>query len=209
MLTEKCPHCGSYNDVNAAVCYFCHKDLPDTPGHKKKRQPKQENKQSISLPPSISTGRKKSPPFFVVTFCTLFFLACIVVIFQFLNNTYKFLQYEIPIPATKTGTYVSYYLQGLIKYINVLWEYPIIAVASIVMILILCYGLLNMKKWARVLGLMVFIILLVASFALFVFSVINYDFSWVGNINFILSLLGIGLNIYCVVWFFENKKTFE
>jgi hypothetical protein len=62
MLTEKCPYCGSYNDVEAPVCYFCHKDLPDTPGHKKKRQPKSAVPSgSISLPPARG-AKRKSPP---------------------------------------------------------------------------------------------------------------------------------------------------
>jgi hypothetical protein len=62
MLTEKCPFCGSYNDVDAAVCYFCHKDLPDTPGHKKKRGPRPAVTTSISLPTTTPPGRKKSHP---------------------------------------------------------------------------------------------------------------------------------------------------
>jgi hypothetical protein len=209
MLTEKCPFCGSYNDVDAAVCYFCHKDLPDTPGHKKKRQPKQEAKKSISLPPSMAGLKKKSPPGCLIIFCTFFLFACAVLVFQILNNNYHFLQYEIPIPANQAGSFIGYYLQGLIGYINSLWEYPAIAVCSIVMIIILCYGLLNLRKWSRVLAMMLFSILLVASFALFGYTVIHYDRTSVGNINFILSLLGVGLNIYCLVWFFEHKKLFE
>jgi hypothetical protein len=189
--------------------YFCHKDLPDTPGHKKKRSPKKSEKQSISLPPSGVAGKRKSPPGCLIIFCTFIFIACIVVIFQLVNNTYKFLQYEIPIPATDTGSYTAYYLGELIKYVNILWEYPAIAISSILMVIILCYGLLNMRKWSRVLGMMLFIILLVANFAFFVSSVMHYDATPIGNINFCLSLLAIGLNIYCVVWFFEHKRTFE
>src|SRR4030042_368373 len=145
MLTEKCPFCGSYNDVTAAECYFCHKDPPDTPGHKKKRSPKKNEKQSISLPPSMVTGVKKSPPGCLFIFCAFFFLLCIVVIFQYINNTYKLIQYEIPIPATDMGAFTAYYLQQAIKYINGLWEYRAIAISSIGMVLIFCYGLLNIK----------------------------------------------------------------
>jgi hypothetical protein len=209
MLTEKCPFCGSYNDVDAPVCYFCHKDLPDTPGHKKKRRPKQETPQSITLPTATKGLKRKSPPGCLVMFSAVFAFACLVLVFQVLNNTYRFLQYEIPIPTNQTGSFVGYYLRELIEYINALWEYPAIAICSIVMVIILCYGLLNLRKWARVLAMMIFAILLVASFALFGYTVVHYDRTSVGNINFILSLLGVGLNIYCLVWFFEHKRLFE
>ena len=74
MLTEKCPYCGSFNDVDAATCYFCHKDLPDTPGHKKKRGAKPDEKKSIRLPPSMSSASRKSPPGCLIGFVVLLFL---------------------------------------------------------------------------------------------------------------------------------------
>jgi hypothetical protein len=209
MLTEKCPYCGSYNDVEAPECYFCHKELPDTPGHKKKRKPKPAvQSTSISLQPS-RTEKKKSPPGCLIMLVSVLFLACLVVIFQGINGAYNILKLEIPVPPNEVGGYVAYYLQGLLYYIDQLMQYPIIVVASVLMILILCYGLVNLQRWARVLALMLLIILLIANFALFVTFVMGFISTNINNLSFILILLGIGLNIYWLVWFFEKKKLFE
>jgi hypothetical protein len=208
MLTDKCPNCGSYNDVEAAVCYFCHKDLPDTPGHKKKRGNKPAEPTSIKLPPSYVIKRK-SPPGCLIGLVVLLFLASLIVVFQALNGTYKFFTPKIALPTTEAGSYVAYYLNGLLSYIDSLLKFPIIVIASIVMILILCYGLLNLKRWSRILALMLMVILLVALLALFVTFVMNFYSNPVHNISFILILLGIILNIYIVVWLFEHKKLFE
>jgi hypothetical protein len=208
MLTDKCPNCGSYNDVEAAVCYFCHKDLPDTPGHKKKRGQKTEQPTSIKLPPSFVVKRK-SPPGCLIFLVMILFLACLFVIFQAVNGMYKFFAWEIPFPLTDAGSYARYYLSGLLSYIDKLLKFPIIVAASVVMILIVCYGLLNLKRWSRVLALMLLVILLVANLALFVTFVMNFYGSATSNISFVMILLGIGLNIYWLVWFFEHKKLFE
>ncbi|MBN1440233.1 MAG: hypothetical protein JW929_12570 [Anaerolineales bacterium] len=209
MLTEKCPFCGSFNDVNAAECYFCHKELPDTPGHKKKRSPKKEQKQSITLPSPTAGLKRKSPPGCLIMLCVFLFVACAAVAFQYFNNDNQIIDLANWLPASEAGSYVSYYLQETGKNIIRLWEYPAIAICSIAMVLILCYGLLNLRKWARALGLMLFLLLLAANFALFVSIVRHYDGTPIGNINFIAILLGIGLNIYCLAWLFEHKKTFE
>jgi hypothetical protein len=209
MLTEKCPFCGSFNDANAAVCYFCHKDLPDTPGHKKKRGPKPDEKKSISLPPSLVSAKRKSPPGCLIGFVVLLFLACAVVVFQWVNGIYQWVNVKIPLPASDTGLYTSYYLGELAKQIDKLVEYPIIIVTSILMIAVLCWGLLNLKPWARALALMLLIILLIANFALFVMYVKDFVYTPLNGVSFILILLGIIANIYILVWFFERKKLFE
>ncbi|GEM_PF-6564143 len=208
MLTEKCPFCGSFNDPEAAVCYFCHKDLPDTPGHKKKRGHKPEQSTSIKLPPSYVVKRK-NPPGCLVGLVIVLVLACLFVIFQVVNGIYKLFSWEIPFPPTDAGRHLAYFLSGLLGYVDQLLKFPIIAAASVVMILILCYGLLNMKQWARVLALMLLVILLVALFALFVTFVMSFVSNSANNISFLLLLFGIGLNIYTLVWFFERKKMFE
>ncbi len=207
-LTDKCPNCGSYNDVEAAVCYFCHKDLPDTPGHKKKRNSKPAEPTSIKLPPSFVIKRK-SPPGCLIGLVSLLVLASLLVVFQALNGTYKFFTWKIAFPSTEAGSYVAYYLNGLAGYIDSLLKFPIIVVASIVMILILCYGLLNLKRWSRILALMLLVILLFALFALFVTFVMHFTSNAVNNISFLMILFGIILNIYAVVWLFEHKKLFE
>ncbi len=207
-LTDKCPNCGSYNDVEAAVCYFCHKDLPDTPGHKKKRSNKPADPTSIKLPPSYVIKRK-SPPGCLIGLVMLLFLAALLVVFQALNGMYKFFTWTNAFPTTDAGSYITYYLNGLMSYIDSLLKFPIIVVASVVMILILCYGLLNLKQWSRLLALMLMAILLVALLALFGTFVMHFYSNPVNNISFIMILLGIILNIYMLVWLFEHKKLFE
>jgi hypothetical protein len=209
MLTEKCPYCGSFNDVDAATCYFCHKDLPDTPGHKKKRGAKPDEKKSIRLPPSISSARRKSPPGCLIGFVVLLFLICAAVAFQWANGAYHLVDWKIPLPDNDVGRYTSYYLAQLAKLIDVLLEYPIIIVTSILMLAILSWGLLNLKPWARALVLMLLIILLIASFALFVTFVMDFVYTPLNGVSFILILVGIILNGYFLMWFFERKKLFE
>jgi hypothetical protein len=210
MLTEKCPACGSFNDVEAAVCYFCHKDLPDTPGHKKKRGAKPSDKQSIALPPSIASGaRIKSPPGCLIGFVGILILISLGVIFQWVNSTYHLVQVRLPLPSNEVGIYSAYYLAGLTGWIDKLLEYPIIVVTSILMIGILCWGLLNLKPWSRALVLMILVILLVGNIALFVTFVKGFVNTIENDITFLMILIGIILNIYFLVWFFERKKTFE
>ncbi len=209
MLTEKCPFCGSFNDVDAAVCYFCHKDLPDTPGHKKKRGAKPAEKQSIPLPPSLVAARRKSPPGCLISFVGVLFLVCAAVILQWVNGVYKVVKWSIPLPANTIGYYTTYYLDLLSKQIDKLIQFPIILITSILLIAILCWGLLNLKPWARALALMLLIILLAANFALFVFFVKDFVYTPINGWSFILILVGIILNIYGVIWFFERKKLFE
>jgi|WetSurMetagenome_2_1015567.scaffolds.fasta_scaffold64455_1 hypothetical protein len=208
MLTEKCPFCGSFNDVDAALCYFCHKDLPDTPGHKKKRGVKPASPTSIQLPPSFVVKRK-SPPGCLIILVTLLFLACLLVIFQAINGMYQLFSWKIQFPAAGAGPYIAYYLQALLGIIDKLLKFPIIVVASVVMIGILGYGLLNLKRWARVLAMSLLSILLIANFALFIGFVMNFVNTTVNDISFLLILFGIGLNIYWLVWFFERRKLFE
>jgi hypothetical protein len=210
MLTEKCPYCGSYNDINAATCYFCHKELPDVPGQKKKkRKPKAEEEKPIRLPPSLVSTKRKSPPGCLVGFVAFLFLACTVVIFQWVNSTYQLINWKIPLPSSNVGQYTAYYLAQLAEQIDALTEYPIIIIASILLLAILSWGLLNLKPWARALVLMLLIILLIANFALFVTFVMHFYYTPVNGVSFILILLGIIVNIYFLMWFFERKKLFE
>jgi hypothetical protein len=90
-----------------------------------------------------------------------------------------------------------------------LLKFPVIAIASGIMILILCYGLLNMKPWARALAMMLLGISLIGSLYLFVTFVMRFVSNPVNNITFILILIGIGLNIYLFMWFFERKREFN
>jgi len=209
MLTEKCPFCGSFNDVEAAVCYFCHKDLPDTPGHKKKRDGKPSEKQSIALPPSFVAARRKSPPGCLIGFVGFLFLVCAAVILQWVNGAYQVVKWTIPLPANTIGHYTTYYLDVLSRQIDKLIQFPVIIITSIVLLAILCWGLLNLKPWARALAMMLLLILLIANFALFYFFVKDFVYTPVNGWSFILILVGIILNIYFLVWFFEQRKLFR
>ena len=88
-------------------------------------------------------------------------------------------------------------------------QYPIPVVVTIGMLLILCWGMLSLKQWARTLALILLIMLLAGNFVLFGNIVIHYSGTSESQINFLLSLAGILLNAYCVLWFFEHKKTFS
>jgi hypothetical protein len=210
MLTEKCPYCGSFNDANAAECYFCHKDLPDTPGHKKQHKPKKEDKSTVVTPLPGAGIKKKSPPGCLMLFVGALIFACVLTIFEAINAAHPLINWQkIPIPATEAGLYVVYFLQQLIREIDQLLKFPVIVITSVGMLLILSYGLLNMRQWARVLALMLLVILMVANSALFVVYVVNFYFTPITIIGFILILVGIGLNIFTLVWFFEHKKTFD
>jgi hypothetical protein len=163
----------------------------------------------MAIPPSIVREKKKNPPGCLMAFVGCLGLLSLLVVFQAVNGAYHLVKWQLPIPNTEVGLYVGYFIQELVKRIDDLLKYPIITVTSVAMLLILCYGLLNLKKWARVLALMLLVILTAANFVLFVVFVMNFYFSPVNNIGFLLVLLGICVNVYTLVWFFEHKKTFE
>lgn len=105
--------------------------------------------------------------------------------------------------------YFNYFLNGLVAYINIAIQYPIPVIVTIGMFLILCWGMLNLKKWSRTLALILLLMLLIGNFALFANFVIHFYTTSENVISFCLILVGILLNAYCVLWFFEHKKTFE
>jgi len=209
MLTEKCPYCGSYNDVTAGECYYCHKELPDQPGKPKKKHNRKPVSQNITFTGPATSLKKKSTPGCLVFFSGVLVLLSLIVVFQWVNGAYKFIQWKIPFPSTETGVYLSYYLNGLTDYINIVIQYPIPVIVTIGMLLILCWGMLSLKKWSRTLALILLIMLLVGNFVLFGNIVMHYSGTSESQINFLLSLVGILLNAYCVLWFFEHKKTFD
>jgi hypothetical protein len=209
MLTEKCPYCGSYNDVQAAECYFCHKELPDQPGQKKKKRSPSPRKQTVSFSSPATPIKRKSPPGCLVALSGLLIFLTVVVIFQWINGTHPFIRWKLPIPATDVGVYFSYYLDGLIGYINSAVQYPVPVVVTIGVILVLCYGIMNMRKWARTLALILLGMLLIGNFVLFVVFVMHFYTTPENVISFCLILIGILLNAYCLIWFFEHKKTFD
>jgi phosphoglycerol transferase MdoB-like AlkP superfamily enzyme len=209
MLTEKCPFCGSYNDVQAAECYFCHKELPNRPGQKKKKRTSASKNQTVTFSSPATPIKRKSPPGCLVGFSGLLIALCVIVIFQWINGVYHFIQWKLPIPSTDVGVYFSYYLDGLTGWIDRVLQYPIPVVVTIAMMLFLCWGMMNLKKWARTLALILLGMLLIANFALFVFLVMHFYTIPENVISFILLLIGILINAWCLLWFFEHKKTFE
>jgi hypothetical protein len=209
MLTEKCPYCGSYNDVTAGECYYCHKDLPDQPGKPKKKRNKKPASTTIIFTAPATAIKRKSPPGCLVVFAGAIILLALFVVFQWVNGTYQFIHWQIPVLPTETGAYIAYYLAGLVNNINLAIQYPIPLAVTIVMFLILCYGMLGLKKWARTLALILLLMILVGNFALFVNIVIHYATLTASVPSFLLILFVIIVNSYALVWFFEHKKLFE
>jgi phosphoglycerol transferase MdoB-like AlkP superfamily enzyme len=209
MLTEKCPYCGSFNDIQAAECYFCHKQLPDVPGQPKKKRSQKVAPQTVTFSAPASLLKKKSPPGCLVLLSGVLVFLSILVVFQWINGAYKLTQWKIPALPTDTGAYISYYLAGLSDYINRIIQYPIPVIVTIGILVIFCWGMLNLRKWARTWALILLTILLIANFALFVFFVIHFYTTPENIISFCLILIGIFLNVYSLLWFFEHKKTFE
>jgi hypothetical protein len=209
MLTEKCPYCGSFNDVTAADCYFCHKSLPDVPGQPKKNRHQKARPQTVIFTSPASPLKRKSPPGCLVTFSGLLIFLSILVVFQWINGAYQFIHWKIPVLPTDTGAYISYYLNGLLDYINIVIQYPIPVIVTIGIFLILCWGMLNLKKWSRTWALILLTILLFANFAMFANFVIHFYSMPENNITFCLILAGIMLNAYALLWFFEHKKIFD
>jgi hypothetical protein len=209
MLTEKCPYCGSFNDVQAVECYFCHKELPDVPGKPKKKRTQKAGPRSVTFSSPPSPLKRKSPPGCLVILSGSIVVLSLLVVFQWINGAYQLIQWKIPVPPTEAGSYISYYLNGLADGINHIIQYPIPVIVSILMLLMLCWGMLNLKKWARTWALILLVILLIANFALFMTFVIHFYTTPENVISFCLILVGILLNAYCLLWFFEHKKTFE
>jgi hypothetical protein len=209
MLTDKCPYCGSFNDVTAAECYFCHKELPDVPGQPKKNRHQKRPSQNVTFSSPASPLKRKSPPGCLVIFSGLLILFSVLVAFQWINGEYHLIQLKIPAFPTDTGAYISYYLNSFLGFINTILQYPVPVVVTIGIFLILCWGLLNLKKWSRTWALILLTILIFANFALFANVVIHFYAIPERNVTFCLILVGILLNAYCLLWFFEHKKTFD
>jgi hypothetical protein len=209
MLTEKCPYCGSFNDVQAGECYFCHKTLPDVPGQPKKKRSPKAAPQTVIFSGPATLLKRKSPPGCLVFLTGVIVFFSLLIIFVWINSAYKLIHWEIPALPTDTGVYISYYLAGLINYINIIIRFPIPVIVSIGMLVLLCWGMLNLKKWSRTWALVFLTIVLIANFALFVYFVIHFYTTSENVISFCLILIGIFLNAYALLWFFEHKKTFE
>jgi hypothetical protein len=207
MLTEKCPFCGSYNDVNAFECYFCHKELPPKPGQKRK---KKSRAPSPSFTPTIQEApvKRQGPPGCLVLFVAGLFVLCSAIILQGIHSAYGLIHWTIPTTSDKVGTYVFYYLRLLENTANKLLAYPLIVGISVIILLVLCWGLLNLKPWARATALLLLGIAMIANLANFFIFVKNFYTTSENVISFFIILILIGLNGYCLLWFFENSRMF-
>jgi hypothetical protein len=208
MLTEKCPFCGSYNDVNAFECYFCHKELPSKPGQKKKKKPRTP---ASSFIPTIQEGpaKRQGPPGCLMLFALGLVFLCAAVIFQGINSHYGLIHWTIPATSNTTGMYIFYYLKLLEGTANKILTYPFLVGISILILLVMCWGLLNLKPWARAIALFLLGVVMIANLANFFIFVKNFYTTSENIISFFIILILIGFNGYCLLWFFENSRTFE
>jgi uncharacterized membrane protein (DUF2068 family) len=202
MLTTPCPHCGSFNEEAAAVCYFCKKDLP---------------KQSGSLQPSagaVPSPRARAPenrpagyrrPGCVTLYALLTLFSGVVGICSAL-----YLPSVISgDPTLLAGEYMEIREldpQALALFSSFLKYYLVFSFLYSVGTLLVGWGLWTMRNWARVVILIVQGISLAFSlFALF------YSIAISGGSLFVCGVYSISLIFpaWVFLWFFLNHRQFR
>jgi hypothetical protein len=210
MLTEKCPHCGSYNDPSAAVCYFCQKELPSTGGRKKKRSP--EKSQETSAGPRTAAPRVNRPGCLML-YIGLLFISIAALVLLLINASGGYYVLNLPYEYTEYATFLTDPLAAPENAdLNTLVT-QVIPVILMVFFLVLGIGLFLLQRWARILVILLQV-LIAFGFGGYFYILLTryynqYHITSEFAIVFCVTLVMILLNLYIGVWFFEHSRNFE
>ncbi len=202
MLTQQCPHCGSYNVESAAVCYFCKKELPR----------KAATELSPTAAPSAAAARAPEDssveyrrPGCVTAYALLLFFSGLVGICSAL--------YLPSVIASDPMALAREYpeireldLQAVEAFLNFFKYYLIFFFLYSVITLLVGWGLWTMRNWARIVILVIQGLSLAASLFLLFYSVAVSG----GNLLicgvFTVSLI---FPAWVFLWFFLNRRQFR
>jgi len=205
MLTVTCPHCGSFNDESATVCYMCKMKLPSAADREGKAK---EERFSNTGPAKERREAAWKRPGCVSIYAALTFLQGVFGIFAALslptllaNNTSLLLD-----ASTLPNGFDPInpdFLSFLRTYIMV---YSILAFLFSILNLLLGWGLWGMRNWARIIILVTQGLSLLGGVFILFYSIIATNGSLiVCGIN-ALSLIIPGIIFF---WFFLNRRLFR
>jgi uncharacterized membrane protein (DUF2068 family) len=200
MLNSPCPHCGSFNEESAAVCYFCKKELP---------QGADRPQPIISPSAPDSANRNRTPdyrrPGCVTVYTILVFLSGLLGVCSALYlpsivaNDPMALAREYPEIRTLDP-------QALAVFSSVLKYYLVFLFVYSVGTMLVGYGLWTMRNWARIVILVVQGLSLAAGlFALFYSIAVSGGSLIVCGVN-ALSLI---FPVWVFIWFLLNRRQFR
>jgi hypothetical protein len=201
MLNKPCPHCGSFNDEAAAVCYFCKKAFPGVA--------RPVEKPAAAAVARARTGAGRIPeyrrPGCVTLYALLIFLSGAVGIFSALylptilggnspelSEAWRELEAECLPPLAVVMSFLQYYLVFFFLYS--------------VLTVVLGWGLWTMRNWARIFLLIVQGISLVGGLYTLFASIAASGGSVFICVMYSASLVVPG---WIFLWFLLNRRQFR
>jgi hypothetical protein len=207
MLTRPCPHCGSFNDETAVVCYFCKKELPNPAGRPQPEQVSAPGPKAVK-PPRPRYAPDYERPGCVTLYAVLLFLSGGLGIFftLFLPSIFgneAFWQSEAWREAEAIGAIgpneIAAFRSYLLYYLVFLFLYSFLT-------LLMGWGLWTMRNWARILLLVVQGLSLLSGLAgLFYGIAVSHGSLIMCGLNF-ASLI---LPAWIFIWFLLNRRLFR
>jgi hypothetical protein len=207
MLTIPCPHCGSFNDETASVCYFCKKELPGAAGRPVNASP------APTPPARAANAAKRRPPEYerpgcVTLYALLLFLSGGFGIFiaLFLPGVFAndaFWQSGTWREIGEAGAFGPNEIAAIRSYLLV---YLIFLFLYSFLTFLMGWGLWTMRNWARILLLLVQGVSLITGLASLFFSIaVSHGSLFVCGANFV-SLILPG---WIFLWFLFNRRQFR
>jgi uncharacterized membrane protein (DUF2068 family) len=201
MLNTPCPHCGSFNEESAAVCYFCKKELPRSAGQAQltaaapsaPARPNENRVPDYRRPGCVTVYAILTFLSGLLGICSALYLPTIVANDPLaLAGEYPEIRALDPQALAVFSSFFKYYLIFLFVY----------SVGTI----LVGFGLWTMRNWARVLILVGLGLSLAASlFALF------YSIAESRGSLIVCGVNGLSLIIpgWVFFWFFLNRGKFR
>jgi uncharacterized membrane protein (DUF2068 family) len=202
MLNTPCPHCGSFNEETAVVCYFCKKDLPQNSA--RPQQP------AAAIPSSRArTGEDRLPEFrrpgCVTVYAALVFFSGVIGIFSALYlpsviaNDPMRLAAEYPEIRELDPQALEVFSSFLKYYLVFFFLYSVVT-------LLVGWGLWTMRNWARI------VILIVQGLSLAVsLFILFYSIAVSGGSLIVCGIYSLSLIFpaWVFLWFFLNRRHFH
>jgi hypothetical protein len=210
MLTVQCPHCGSFNDDSAAICYLCKKELPVTPDReaKVKEAKLQTERSARSMAGKERRSSEYERPGCVSIYAILTFLSGgFGIVFALFLPTLLAENSNLLLDPANFPSGVNPVDPEFLSFMRTYFMgYSIFLFLSSVLSFLVGWGLWTMRNWAR-------IFILVTQGISFVIGVVGLFASIVtsnGNLfvcgSYLFSLIFPGIILF---WFLMNRRLFR
>jgi hypothetical protein len=202
MLTQQCPHCGSYNVETAAVCYFCKKELPRSAASP-------QSPAAPALPIRVKTPEDSSTDYRRPGCVTIY------AIWIFFSGVMGIIS-ALYLPTVIAGDPMSLAreypeireldLQAFEIFLNFFKYYLVFFFVYSVITLLVGWGLWTMRNWARVVILVIQGLSLAVSIFLLFYSVAVSGGNLIICGVYTVSLI---FPAWIFLWFFLNRWKFR